>query len=117
MPGACISAAMEAILMIRPLPCFNNIGTNALQPLTTPMRLMLICHSQSSSDSSSNQPPEATPALLINTSTPCINSSQLWARAASWRSEEHTSELQSRENLVCRLLLEKKKKHNTRSPL
>src|SRR5690606_40816510 len=27
------------------------------------------------------------------------------------RSEEHTSELQSRENLVCRLLLEKKKKN------
>src|SRR5690606_40632518 len=27
------------------------------------------------------------------------------------RSEEHTSELQSRENLVCRLLLEKKKKY------
>src|SRR5436309_12156091 len=33
------------------------------------------------------------------------------------RSEEHTSELQSRENLVCRLLLEKKKKKqgNTRN--
>src|SRR5690606_39871027 len=29
------------------------------------------------------------------------------------RSEEHTSELQSRENLVCRLLLEKKKKDKT----
>src|SRR6266511_5802945 len=28
------------------------------------------------------------------------------------RSEEHTSELQSRENLVCRLLLEKKKKNH-----
>src|SRR5690606_40818418 len=28
------------------------------------------------------------------------------------RSEEHTSELQSRENLVCRLLLEKKKCHH-----
>src|SRR5207302_5491910 len=28
------------------------------------------------------------------------------------RSEEHTSELQSRENLVCRLLLEKKKKND-----
>src|SRR5690606_30671042 len=28
----------------------------------------------------------------------------------TFRSEEHTSELQSRENLVCRLLLEKKKK-------
>src|SRR5690606_17510394 len=31
----------------------------------------------------------------------CVNS----------RSEEHTSELQSRENIVCRLLLEKKKLH------
>src|SRR5215203_7436137 len=29
------------------------------------------------------------------------------------RSEEHTSELQSRQYLVCRLLLEKKKKKNT----
>src|SRR5207248_7564659 len=28
-----------------------------------------------------------------------------------WRSEEHTSELQSPYDLVCRLLLEKKKKH------
>src|SRR5690606_41975540 len=32
---------------------------------------------------------------------------------ADGRSEEHTSELQSRENLVCRLLLEKKKNNNT----
>src|SRR5690606_691068 len=30
----------------------------------------------------------------------------------NWRSEEHTSELQSRENLVCRLLLEKKNNLN-----
>src|SRR5438874_6036682 len=30
-----------------------------------------------------------------------------------YRSEEHTSELQSRRDLVCRLLLEKKKKKNT----
>src|SRR5690606_41913572 len=32
---------------------------------------------------------------------------------AEQRSEEHTSELQSRENLVCRLLLEKKKQTST----
>src|SRR5436309_11801037 len=32
---------------------------------------------------------------------------------ADGRSEEHTSELQSRENLVCRLLLEKKKTKNS----
>src|SRR3712207_8420695 len=36
------------------------------------------------------------------------------AGAAGGRSEEHTSELQSRQYLVCRLLLEKKKKTNTR---
>src|SRR5690606_30167215 len=34
-------------------------------------------------------------------------------RSGACRSEEHTSELQSRENLVCRLLLEKKKIDNT----
>src|SRR2546422_5440011 len=33
------------------------------------------------------------------------------------RSEEHTSELQSRLHLVCRLLLEKKKKKNSTSPI
>src|SRR2546427_5276384 len=34
-------------------------------------------------------------------------------RIVTWnRSEEHTSELQSQSNLVCRLLLEKKKKQN-----
>src|SRR5258707_10671056 len=39
-------------------------------------------------------------------------SSHVPGRDASWgcRSEEHTSELQSRQYLVCRLLLEKKKK-------
>src|SRR5436309_4668278 len=38
----------------------------------------------------------------------------LW-KSLSRRSEEHTSELQSRENLVCRLLLEKKKKKKKKS--
>src|SRR3712207_8694308 len=35
--------------------------------------------------------------------------STVWPRAQAPRSEEHTSELQSRQYLVCRLLLEKKK--------
>src|SRR6267378_5229086 len=43
-----------------------------------------------------------------------ITELQLAQRKAAWadvaRSEEHTSELQSRRDLVCRLLLEKKKK-------
>src|SRR5271163_5316092 len=36
------------------------------------------------------------------------------ARSCYFRSEEHTSELQSRSDLVCRLLLEKKKNNNRR---
>src|SRR5437762_8984403 len=44
--------------------------------------------------------------------------SESWPNAATARSEEHTSELQSPMYLVCRLLLEKKKKtkkqHNKR---
>src|SRR2546430_12049334 len=37
--------------------------------------------------------------------------------AAGGRSEEHTSELQSQSNLVCRLLLEKKKTHYNQTTL
>src|SRR2546430_8987279 len=43
---------------------------------------------------------------------PCDSIRQAWMRT---RSEEHTSELQSQSNLVCRLLLEKKKKRNETS--
>src|SRR2546427_1644824 len=46
-------------------------------------------------------------------SSRCITTEGMWACSTSLsraRSEEHTSELQSQSNLVCRLLLEKKKK-------
>src|SRR5579864_4009167 len=43
--------------------------------------------------------------------TICCGSSGRHPEVSPWRSEEHTSELQSHVNLVCRLLLEKKKKH------
>src|SRR5207249_10932552 len=57
---------------------------------------------------------------------PARSAPWLWRRSGSspaanrsarcgWRSEEHTSELQSRFDLVCRLLLEKKKKNNKTS--
>src|SRR2546427_6318232 len=52
-------------------------------------------------------------AQLIEAST----DRHLWAETYERdlrRSEEHTSELQSQSNLVCRLLLEKKKKKSTK---
>src|SRR5204862_7338305 len=49
---------------------------------------------------------ESVPRKLSETRTACASPSG----ASCSRSEEHTSELQSRRDLVCRLLLEKKKK-------
>src|SRR3712207_8133559 len=47
--------------------------------------------------------PESAPSLIL---------SPEW-RGMPSRSEEHTSEIQSRQYIVCRLLLEKKNKHNS----
>src|SRR5690606_39470617 len=47
-----------------------------------------------------------TLCATITQVAPAAGAVQLWVM----RSEEHTCELQSRENLVCRLLLEKKKR-------
>src|SRR2546421_9423119 len=43
-----------------------------------------------------------------------LNFDPVGKKTSVTRSEEHTSELQSRSDLVCRLLLEKKKNQNTR---
>src|SRR2546421_5890647 len=52
---------------------------------------------------------------ISNTGSPqssskAVQASPYWSAWPVTRSEEHTSELQSRSDLVCRLLLEKKKK-------
>src|SRR5258708_26752402 len=56
-----------------------------------------------------------TPRSVITSFTtprPVTGSEQLRSNLERPRSEEHTSELQSPDHLVCRLLLEKKKKRN-----
>src|SRR6266498_20381 len=82
--------------------------------------LMAACRSRSTctespASSTGWSPP---PAGSMRTATPskrgapstCTGSScTTWPPARGCRSEEHTSELQSRPHLVCRLLLEKKK--------
>src|SRR2546430_10247166 len=57
-----------------------------------------------------------TPTTMLGRTREICARSMRWESAQfSWqadpRSEEHTSELQSQSNLVCRLLLEKKKKN------
>src|SRR5437868_9594205 len=58
--------------------------------------------------------PISTVALVVVLANWLATSRQVarLERAVEARSEEHTSELQSRFDLVCRLLLEKKKKKN-----
>src|SRR5215471_21505701 len=51
-------------------------------------------------------------ALPISAGPNCERGTSSWFPSSVWRSEEHTSELQSRRDLVCRLLLEKKKDNN-----
>src|SRR5207302_2722933 len=56
-------------------------------------------------------PTSAMPLRIIRRSTPAGSAPKAKRIPKGMaRSEEHTSELQSRENLVCRLLLEKKNK-------
>src|SRR2546422_5662768 len=55
-------------------------------------------------------PPPVTGVLSTQTFTARAHSLRSWTAT---RSEEHTSELQSRLHLVCRLLLEKKKQRAT----
>src|SRR2546427_8626890 len=58
----------------------------------------------------STQRPCSRTAYTRNRASGFTTLAESYARATRVRSEEHTSELQSQSNLVCRLLLEKKKK-------
>src|SRR5438105_11382481 len=59
------------------------------------------------SGSAADTPRRVSPKSSDN--SPPLVRTQALAPDQRWRSEEHTSELQSRVDLVCRLLLEKKK--------
>src|SRR5690606_40038586 len=80
------------------------IWASELIPVLRPVAAIAVgsnqAHSMNTLTVSSELPVSSPPMIPARPST-C---------ASSARSEEHTSELQSRENLVCRLLLEKKKK-------
>src|SRR5690606_39530523 len=95
---------------------------STLFPYTTLFRSRSITSATSSGwvqGSSCRAPVTSTTSASANSpaSRYCHSGGTSWSREGittvtgsfNRRSEEHTSELQSRENLVCRLLLEKKK--------
>src|SRR2546430_6812223 len=92
--------------MILPTPLafffFNDTATTEIYTLSLHDALPI----------SAGTPIKASPPATRPSSTSIPNIAASWAANASRRSEEHTSELQSQSNLVCRLLLEKKKLHH-----
>src|SRR3989442_11605308 len=70
-------------------------------------RILYSAHSESSPRRQYSHRPHEMPGF---TTTRSPASTSVTSEPTSARSEEHTSELQSRPHLVCRLLLEKKKK-------
>src|SRR5260221_2634147 len=77
---------------------------STLFPYTTLFRSARISHTASARRSASRS--------ASSISSPKEGFQLRWASSHRSRSEEHTSELQSHSDLVCRLLLEKKKNHN-----
>src|SRR2546429_6486094 len=69
-------------------------------------RRRLWCHRNSGDKTSRLASPHRKRTLRVSLRRPCESA---LSHSSSRRSEEHTSELQSRLHLVCRLLLEKKK--------
>src|SRR3712207_7601209 len=86
---------------------YNDTATTEIYTLSLHDALP-ICFRKASSSRRYLRPPDQPRSVLRCPARSALRSS---ARASppSPRSEEHTSELQSRQYLVCRLLLEKKK--------
>src|SRR3712207_7093026 len=70
---------------------------------------------QASKDNKFSVPPKASNTPLANSSFTSVFSFTYITDSLPGRSEEHTSELQSRQYIVCRLLFEKKLNHTHRS--
>src|SRR5947208_10874798 len=75
--------------------------SSTLFPYTT---LFRSSRSQRGSDDSTKVAPSFSPRIVLISAAAAVQ-----IGAVAFRSEEHTSELQSPDHLVCRLLLEKKK--------
>src|SRR2546427_1233647 len=92
---------------------FNDTATTEIYTLSLhdalPISLRATVHACASSSPIGPRAPNRPPVRLrdVGGPPPCARR-KVDEAAAPLRSEEHTSELQSQSNLVCRLLLEKK---------
>src|SRR3712207_8001479 len=98
---------------------FNDTATTEIYTLSLHDALPIWTHRTRASDE--NRVPGRSVAVTEREGTAVLSDSPAFSGFSVddldkarrfYRSEEHTSELQSRQYLVCRLLLEKKKKNN-----
>src|SRR6266478_7411675 len=94
MNGALPPSSSESFLIVS-AHCFMSVSPVSVEPVKESLRTAGLAHSS---------PPMAREFPVMTLNTP-------FGMPARSRSEEHTSELQSQSNLVCRLLLEKKKEN------
>src|SRR5687768_17793216 len=86
----------------------------AAAPFTVGLSHLWISSASSVSDAGpGRRSPNFSAPRRVVSSVPKVSISFAVGTSSARRSEEHTSELQSRLHLVCRLLLEKKKQKNT----
>src|SRR2546427_8659382 len=117
MPGAISGSTTRPSVARRPAPSIcaassTATGTSRTKPA-----------SSQSTSGSANDVSASTSASHVSRRSSARSSTKSGPTIVTWgnavhattpsRSEEHTSELQSQSNLVCRLLLEKKKKKTT----
>src|SRR3712207_7235830 len=98
-----------------PLFFFNDAATTEIYTLSLHDALP-ISPEWTSAARGPRRPPRRRPRSSSSTSAPGARTpaaTRAAPRSGRMRSEEHTSELQSRQYLVCRLLLEKKKIHTS----
>src|SRR5258708_17892608 len=111
-------------MILRPLPAlsffFNDTATTEIYPLSLHDALPISIPAKSASAVDSchriqNQRKAARRMKIGITCYPNLHSPGRLSLVLYSRSEEHTSELQSPDHLVCRLLLEKKKNYRNTS--
>src|SRR3712207_7298311 len=89
---------------------FNNTAPTEIYTLSQHDALPISAGASRTSAASAGEPaPKRSVRATTAAISRCMRCSLRRAPTKSPRSEEHTSELQSRQYLVCRLLLEKKK--------
>src|SRR5206468_12383307 len=101
-----------------PLPSLPPPHPPSHTPLPPPPRPPLFPYTtlfRSLAGQAAEQLQQLLPAERVDPAQGFVEDEQLRVVEQGLRSEEHTSELQSRSELVCRLLLEKKKTDETRT--